>query len=286
MNVTQSILILLLITFSSCQKKPMNDIDFETKNYKLYFLRVNEDSNRLKENAFIRQHSNFYIDDIKILNKIKNNFIKDESEMKTNFKSDYDLYLFDDNNNQIFSGKIDLNNGLLYNSERYYDFSSEITILPEISFKPIEKFRIDINSIKNGKKLVKLIEDNNGFSTINVLNNIIGTPYNGMTILKAKKDYLETREINQKVIEKVKNDLKGLGKVKVAVSFCNAQDYCKFHVYSEKLNSDTIPREYDIIKPLSDSIVNMPLIVYNISMDKLKKIMEKNNIEMNVTQQK
>ena len=61
MKITPSLLILLVISFSSCQKKPMQDIDFETKDHKLYFLRVNEHSNQLKENIFVRQHSNFYI---------------------------------------------------------------------------------------------------------------------------------------------------------------------------------------------------------------------------------
>ncbi len=264
----------------------MHDIDFETKDHKLYFLRVNEDSNELKENAFLRQHSNFYIDDIGILNKIKNEYIKDESEIKTNFKSDYELYLFDANNNEVFNGKLDLDNGLLYHSKKYYNFNAAMTTLPEQSFNPVEKIRIDVNSIKNGKKLVQLIEDTNGFCTGAYLINTTGAPYHGMTILKAKKDYLGAREINQEVIEKVENDLKVLGEVKVAVSFCNTADYCEFYVYSEKLDSAAIPSDYDIIKPLSDAVINMPLMVYNISMDQLKTIMEKNNMDMTITQQK
>ncbi len=285
MKITQILLILLLIAFSSCQRKPMNDIDFETKNHKLYFLSVNEDPNRLERNVFLRQHRNFYIDDVKTLNKIKNNSIKEETERTINFQSDYELCLIGDNNKQVFDGKIDLINGLLYSSGKYYNFNSEFTVFPKVFFKPVEKSKIEINSFIKGRKLIKLITDNNGLIKFHPIHNFIDSPYNAMTIIRAKKDYLGASGINQKVIEKVKNDLKGLGEVKIEVSFCNTRDYCTFHVCSEKLNADAIPSEYDIIKPLSDSIVNMPIIVYNISINKIKMIMRENNIEMKITQQ-
>lgn len=285
MKISRSILILVLITLSACQRKPMSNLDFESQNHKLFFVRAHDDGSRLTQNVFLKQHSHFYIDDIDILNKIKNDFIKEESETKEDFIPDYNLYLFDDTNKEVFNGKIDLINGLLHHNDRYYDFKSGITIIPEVSFKPVEKFKIDMNSIRNGRKLVKLIEDNHGFSKVNDLNNIIGTPYNGMTILQAKKDYLETHETNQRVIEKVENDLKGLGEVKVAVSYCNTPEYCTFYVYSEKLNSDAIPSEYEIIKPLSDSLVNRSLFVYNISGEQLNMIMDENHIEMEVIPQ-
>ena len=282
MKISKSILILLFIVFSSCQSKPMNDIDFAAENHKLYFVRVNEKPNQSNNSNFVREHSNFYIEDIEVLNKIKNNFIGDESEMKNRFEADYELHIVDANNNQIFNGKLDLNNGLLYSSESYYDFNSEFTLLPEVSFKPMEKISVEINSLKNAKTLLKVIENNNGFvsSSLNFNNRML--LYNGMTVIKASKDYLETTEINEKVIQKVENDLKDLGKVFVAVSHCNGIDYCKFYVYSENLNSDAIPKDYEIVKPLSDTI-DESIVVYNMSLEKLQNVMKENNFNMNMT---
>ncbi|WP_133758966.1 hypothetical protein [Gelidibacter sediminis] len=281
MKITPLIIVLLCIVCASCQQKPMHDIDFDSKQHKLIFI-ASEDVTPESPNTFKRQHNNFYIDDIGVLNKIKNQFIQDKRDIPTGFKSEYDISVVDAKNDQLFNGKLDLSNGVLLASDSYYDFSTALTLIPEKFLKPLEKLRIEVNSMKNAKKLINIIEDHNGiiYGSLNFRTKI--KAYNGMTILKVKKDYLNASEITEETTLKVKNDLKKLGDVFVEVSYCNDPDYCTFYIYTEKLNADAIPSAYKIVKPLSDTLLE-PIVVYNVSVETLRTAMKAKDFTMDIT---
>lgn len=274
--------LLALILFSCKQKQdnPLEDKDFESRNYKFYFMGIQSESERFKKNYFLKSHPAFCIDNKEILIKIKGDLIENKKANISQFQADYSLAIVEESKGAETIGSVDFSKELILISGKFYSLSKNFTHTPEMYLKPLEKSSINLTSIKESKELLKLIITNNGAISARPgsIHNIMA--YNGMGIIKARKDYLGTTDgINEETLKKVRNDLKILGDICISVSYCNDETYCTFYIFCEKTNSDAIPNEYEIIKPLSDKFEDK-ISVHMISLDSLKNDIIRNKLSI------
>ena len=274
-------ILFLALILASCQEKPLENKDFESKSYKLFFMGIQPESEKFKNEYFLNSHPDFYIDNKEILENIKDNLTENKKANIRLFQADYSLAIVEEGFGSETIGTVDVSRKLINISGKLYTLSQELSLTPEIHLKPLEKSSINLSSLKKSRKLLHLIAANNGAISARPgsLYNI--TNYNGMAIIKARKDYLGNSEINQKTIEKVKNDLKDLGQIFISASFCNDETYCTFYIYSKKINQDAIPNEYEILKPLSDSFEDK-ILVHTVSLDNLKNDMIRNKLHIDL----
>lgn len=271
-------LILISLFIISCGQKPLEDINFAKGNYKMYFFIPPSDPDFAGENEFQNEFKNFYIEDRTVLEKIKNQVIKEKVTERVASPAIYILRLEKDR--VVVDGGIlfvETNEILYYKGKYRFDFSELEKF--KSSFKKLNSFEINCLTASNTQKFIEFVESSNGFIYGAEKESTSYKDYKGKIDLLTNSSNLNPRESGgwEKIENNIKNDFKELGEIKIIyLSFHSADSLFVSLLLKDDFTSQ-IPEEYEILSPFTDT-VNMPVQVIDIERDKIVNFFKSNDI--------
>lgn len=274
--------IIISLTLCSCTNKPLNKIDFSEGEYKLYFFYAPIDS-RLDSSTreiteFQKKYGNFYITDKDVLENIKGKIIQDRA-LENNFSNSFYVVRLICNGKVVDGGILDLENREIIYLKGKYKFDIKALERFHNKFNKLNSFEVSSPTISNSKRLIKLVEKNNGFIYFSTQD---GTnPFEGymgkIELITAieQNDLLKDPELNKKEYEA---DFKKFGKAKFFESHYEGGDSIKISMLWEKDFTFKLPKKYKVFKAYSDSIY-FPLYIYDIDREKIVEFFDKEKVK-------
>ena len=116
MRINKLIFPLLISLIISCNNRPMNEVNFDSPGFKMYFMNYEKFSDKTEICDFQLRYKNFYIDDLDLLNQIKNEIILNETNKNISTNCFYIVQLV--NNGEIeFGCALDIENNIIENKK-------------------------------------------------------------------------------------------------------------------------------------------------------------------------
>jgi len=270
MKNTKYIIPILLFLIFGCKSyinNPYEDINFNSGDYKLYFIGIDNRYN-IDTSEFKKEHPNFYIDNIETLNKLKEIFFTKPAE-NGHVNISYDLVIIAKDGNTYFGGWIDLKNNKIRYSETY---NLDLKRLNEFhhDFKELNSNHIKVKSILAAKKLVETLEKHGGY-IYGFTNNPNETmlDYDGVIKLLTDSTQINNNHQRSELLRKQINQrFSKYGRFMLGkVSFIK-QDSIELQLYCDSNFSTNIGKTFQILEPFSDS-VDISFKVYGLSKESI-----------------
>lgn len=273
--------IIVSLTLCFCTNKPLSKIDFSKGDYKLYFFNVPIDSRLYsptrKITEFQKKYGNFFITDKDVLRIIKEKVIQDKVLENKSSNSFYMLRLIC-NGKVVDGGILDLDNSEIIYLDGKYKFDIKEIEKFHNKFNKLNSFEVICPTISTSKKLIKLVENKNGFIYFGTQDG--KSPFEGysgkieLTTAIEESDVFKDPEVNKKEYEA---DFEEIGKAKFFESHYEGGDSIKISMLWEKDFTSKLSRKYKVFKTYSDSIY-FPLNIYDINQKELVKFFHNEKI--------
>lgn len=276
--------VIMLIILIGCnfEIQPLKKFNLNGKS-KLYFYNIPSADSREKQftNDFKLKHKNFYIDDLDVLNQIKEEWVLEKSTDKTPMKSFYRISLLD-GNKIIWGGVLDLEGNEIITHPYPLKFDIELIEKYSKNFKRLDGFNINCDNISNARLLFEELINKECF--VGIFDNENGKNplyiYDGTMLLLLPKNKSESDF--KKIEESVRKDFKKIQNTEIArFSASFEKDSIEIEVYSKKSISESIPDKYTIVKNFEE-LKNIEIPVFGITKNYLEKIITKLGLEQNV----
>ena len=278
MRSTRYNIIILLTIILGCNPgdNPYKDIDFQSGNYRLFFIGMDNDV-RVATSEFKEQYPNFYIDNIEALSQIRDIFFNNPID-KSHIGISYEILIVDEENKTYFGGWLDIENYKMrysktYNLdfERFYQYRSE--------FKELSTNNIKIKSIGTARKLVNQLEKSGGY-VYGFTNNPNGTilDFDGSIKVLTNSTQIDNHQSGEQVREQIMRQFSKYGRFKLGELSFMKQDSFELQFYCDSNFYDNIKGKYQIIIPFTDSI-DYSFKVFDLHRDEIVEIVKAIGIE-------
>ncbi len=273
-TITTIVYIIALITLDSCGHKMMKYVNFESKDYKMYFIDPFYQMTEFDECDFIKQHKNFYIDDPDFLMTFKDELIKDKTD-KIASRCIYLVQIIQDSS-IMFGAFLDIKNGIM-NTKNGIQFDVENFSNHKDKFKKLESFEVNCFSIKNSKILIEKLHKQGGFMTsVDDLKEYLDS-YNGSMKLSVAPGFIKQNDSWSKKQKSIQKKFAKVEEILVYSYSSDGEDSDEIGILCKNDISEQLPEGFHIIGQYSDSI-NFPFTVYDLTESEIKRIANENNI--------
>jgi len=278
------LIIAIVIILISCKinKNVFTNIDLNSGKFKLYFINsVSFANQKFPDCEFQNQHCFFCIDDISVLKKIQQNYIKktDIDVTPNQTKCFYALQLILEKK-LVWGGFIDWNNSIMKSSKDRYIIDIPKLISDSTNYRKIECYKANIHELSVARNFYDLLVQNGAILYgLQFLNENPLFEYNGEFCLKTDTTKLSISRKGKDIDNEILNDLKGLGKIRIKDFHCDIDgSEINITIQSEKNIDKLIPKKYIISKAYSP-IENIELLILDINEKDLSNLIAKNKLQ-------
>jgi hypothetical protein len=267
-NIGYFIPILLFLIFGckSESNNPYKDIDFNSGDFKLYFIGFDNEFN-IDTSGFKRDYPNFYIDNVETLSKLEDMFFTEPIE-NTHVNISYELVIITKDDNTYFGGWIDLpNNKIKYSKTYNLDFKKFSEYRND--FKNLNTNHIKIKSIRTAKDLIDKLEKSGGY-IYGLTNNPKETmlDFDGVFKLLTDSTQINNHQTGEQLRKQINQRFSKYGSFKLGDMSFMKQDSFELQFYCDSNFYYNLADRFQILEPFTDS-VDFSFKVYGLLKEKI-----------------
>ncbi len=273
------LIVLLFSTLVSCDSSSLFEkVEFKEGD-KLVFKYMNADFITPQEDHdFHKKNGHFYISDVNALNSLKE-LVKEKTNRPSENSGFAYMITLVSKDKSLFKGVYDLQKEILF-SNSYYKLRIEDIEKFSDKFIPIEKYKIQFQTIPSLKKGVELLKQNN--FEVEHYQKIIESgiaEFNGMTTIKTTIETFPNIEDVNSIEKKIKTDLKSIDFEYKLAGFSTDGDSVEIQIASNQELASLIPDNYKVFKRYNEQVELFPIEVYNIENVDINELFKANKIE-------